>query len=161
MFKNFFSMIFVLIVTNLSAQTVITRSAISSIGYTNTVGSTKLLCTVGELNVNEITHGVVHISEGFINPELAIITGVSEYSNKGIDVSLYPNPAVNFVNVKFSKQASYKIDLYSANGKMIKTYTTYNTLKQIPVSNLSVGKYLLIIKNKNNKTYRTFKLIKK
>ena len=160
MIKNIFSIIFVLIVTSLSAQTVITRSAISSIGYTNTVGSTKLLCTAGELAVNETTQGTVHISEGFINPDLAIITNLTEYKNNEINVVLFPNPATDFVNIRFSKSNNYEIDLYSYDGKIIAKYSTNTTLKQIPLNNIANGKYLLIIKNKNDKTYKTFKLIK-
>ncbi len=152
--------VFVLTAARLQAQTEIKRSAISPVGYTTTAGSVKLLCAAGELAVNENTQGTVHLSEGFINPELAVITGVAEYVNSGIDVTVFPNPATDFINVKFSKPATYKIDLYSAEGKMIATYTTGNTVKQIPVSNLSCREYLLIIKNTNDRAYKTFKLIK-
>ncbi len=159
--KNIISIILLLIATNLLAQTAITRSAISSVGYTNTIGNAKLLCTVGELVVRENTQGTVHISEGFINPELAEITGVSDYTADAINISIYPNPASDFVNIIFSNPNYYEIVLYSMQGEIIKTYIINNNIfKQIPLNKLTNGEYLLIVKNKTEKTYKTFKLIK-
>ena len=153
--------VFVFTVASLQAQTEIKRSAISPVGYTTTAGSVKLLCTAGELAVNENTQGTVHLSEGFINPELAVITGVAEYVNSGIDVTVFPNPATKYLNLKFSNPNDYEIVLCSIKGETINTYMIHNdTHKQIPLNKLANGEYLLIVKNKTEKTYKTFKLIK-
>ena len=160
MLKNVFLIIFVVISTTLSAQTVITKSNISSGGGTTTAGTTRIIYTVGEVAVNETTQGTVHISEGFINPEFANETGLSDYRQNELNVSVFPNPAKDFVNVKFPDAKSYEIDLYSADGKIISTYTTNSTIEQIPVNNLSSGEYLMIVKNTSEKTFKTFNLIK-
>ena len=141
-------------------QTVITKSNISSGGGTATAGTTRIVFTVGEVAVNETTQGTVHISEGFINPEFANETGLSDYRQNELNVSVFPNPAKDFVNVKFPDAKSYEIDLYSADGKIISTYTTNSTIEQIPVNNLSSGEYLMIVKNTSEKTFKTFNLIK-
>ena len=142
-------------------QTVITKSNISSGGGTATAGTTRIIYTVGEVAVNETTQGTVHISEGFINSEFVNETGLSDYRQNELNVSVFPNPAKDFVNVKFPDTKSYEIDLYSADGKIITTYTTNSTIEQIPVNNLSSGEYLMIVKNTSEKTFKTFNLIKK
>jgi len=142
-------------------QTEIIKSNISSGGGTVTSGSTKIIYTVGEIIAKENTQGTVHISEGFINPNMFASTGIKE-SAKLQNVKLYPNPAKDFVNVKFSEICNNQIILCNVYGKQLALYSNKSCkLQKIKINYLANGTYFLIVKNLNLKKYKTFKLIKK
>lgn len=83
---------------------------------------------------------------------------VNEVRNtKSSEVSIYPNPADTFVEVKNLKgKGDYKI--YSADGRLIQEGKLDG--QKINVASLIKGMYVLTIKDDKNNTYNT-KLIKK
>ena len=159
--KTIISILALLIISlSISAQTAVKKDCISSGGNVVTNGNTKIIYTVGEFAVQENTQGTVHISEGFINPDLLIATGLANYSVGHFDVNIFPNPARDYVNVKFSKSCKYNINLYDVDGKIIHQYSSESNRQRINLGNLSNGEYMLLVKNVNNKSYKSFKLIK-
>ncbi len=72
-----------------------------------------------------------------------------------LKISIYPNPASEKISVK-SETAISKIELYDLSGKKLKE----STLKEMNISTLPRGNYLLKITDKNGNT-ETQKLIKK
>ncbi|WP_424305060.1 T9SS type A sorting domain-containing protein [Cloacibacterium sp.] len=72
-----------------------------------------------------------------------------------LKISIYPNPASEKISVK-SEIAISKIELYDLSGKKLKE----STLKEMNISTLPRGNYLLKISDKNGNT-ETQKLIKK
>lgn len=81
---------------------------------------------------------------------------VNEIKNTKSEVSIYPNPADTFVEVKNIKgKADYKI--YSADGRLVQEGTING--QRINVASLLKGMYMVTIKDDTN-TYNT-KLIKK
>ena len=72
-----------------------------------------------------------------------------------LKTSIYPNPASEKISIK-SETAISKIELYDLSGKKLKE----STLKEMNISTLPRGNYLLKISDKNGNT-ETQKLIKK
>ena len=82
--------------------------------------------------------------------------------NKPHDVSLFPNPVKDLLNVKISNSCSdkYIIDLIDFNGRQILSQQYFANEIQINISNLSKGVYLLKIRDENN-NLRCLKFVKK
>lgn len=72
------------------------------------------------------------------------------------DLIAYPNPAINFLQIKGVNQASVK--LFNVAGYLTLQQENYNAQEKIDISNLPVGIYLLQVKQGN--TIKTSKLIK-
>lgn len=71
--------------------------------------------------------------------------------------SLYPNPVSNLITIEFSDlQSRQQIQIYNANGQLVKTATIYS---QIPldVSDLPSGLYLIRMVNKRNSRLKFIK----
>ena len=151
---------FVLIINILSAQTSIKKSDISSTGNISTAGTVKVISTVGEIAVKENSQGTIHISEGFINPDLAQITNVKNYSKLN-GMYIYPNPAIDYVNLSLPKTSNYQVSIFDINAKKIADYQIVQSNNyKIELQFLTEGEYLLVIKSEKLKQYKTFKLIK-
>ncbi|WP_415328389.1 T9SS type A sorting domain-containing protein [Chryseobacterium sp. MMS23-Vi53] len=112
----------------------------------------------------------------FVNPttaevylttnSLGIIKDIINFSTLGTtdpvitkdDISIYPNPASDVINIKFGKNTpKFKATLYSAAGQLILTANDKNI---IDISGLTKGVYLLKIDQENDSTI-VKKIIKK
>lgn len=81
--------------------------------------------------------------------------GVADSAAKASSISLYPNPAVDFVSIK-SESAISKVEVYDISGKKIQVNLDGN---KMDVRNLNSGTYIINIETKAGKT--TEKFIKK
>ncbi|RRO25140.1 choice-of-anchor B family protein [Flavobacteriaceae bacterium 14752] len=67
------------------------------------------------------------------------------------EISIYPNPADDFVSIKMKSQAIKTIKVYNQLGKMVVNHNKINALDfSFNVSNLSSGVYILNINNTTN-----------
>ncbi|MDR2205724.1 MAG: T9SS type A sorting domain-containing protein [Flavobacteriaceae bacterium] len=81
-----------------------------------------------------------------------IILSATDF-NKTNDITLFPNPATNILNIETSQKIS-GIIIYDASGKMVKT--VQNTGKTIDISTLQNGVYHLEIFTDKGKIYKKF-----
>ncbi len=96
----------------------------------------------------EADNGVVHVIDAVITPS----TGLREEVIEATDVRIYPNPASEFVHVRFDlvNSTRVQIGLYDMLGKQVRmidrgySYQGMQTV-ELPVSDLEAGLYLLII----------------
>lgn len=79
-----------------------------------------------------------------------------------IDISLYPNPAVHYINLKFGEnpEREYEVVFYTASGQQVKRLLVSGLLTQIEVSDMPSGTYILQIKD-GEAVIKMFKVIKK
>ena len=89
-------------------------------------------------------NGTVHIIDGVLLP---ISTSIEE--NINLDVLVYPNPAVNVLNVTLNSNELFDLTITDLNGKNILTERVSNMSNMVDISNLSSGMYLLRIANSN------------
>lgn len=74
------------------------------------------------------------------------------------DVTLYPNPATNTIQINVAGVKEYDVALYNATGQML---GYYNTPKQIDITGRSAGQYFLQIIDVKSKQSVTKSVIKK
>lgn len=75
------------------------------------------------------------------------ILSTAENQKAETKISLYPNPASDFIKINTDKDVEVKI--YSVNGTLVKQGKTVN--KTLDVSDLSNGNYIIQIDNNSNK----------
>lgn len=95
-------------------------------------------------------------AQGNLTIEGTISSVLENHSN--IDVTLYPNPAKNVLNIENSEK-SWVGTVFSLNGNLVLTMNSSTRNNQIDVSNLPAGTYILHIKTSNKSiTKRWIKL---
>jgi hypothetical protein len=81
----------------------------------------------------------------------SLIGSVSEQNAKSTLFNLYPNPAADEVtlNIVNTDNAELTFNIYNVMGKLIRSETIQQNQKQINVSDLISGIYLVVFKSKN------------
>ncbi len=74
-----------------------------------------------------------------------------------VAINIYPNPTAQYFNIEAGKSKVTTVEVYSLEGKLVKTFTTNQT--QYNISDLAVGNYILKAKIDGKAISR--KLIKK
>ncbi len=157
--KNLLTIIALLTISFGFGQTAIKKSSISTGGGTASVGNTTIIYTLGELAIQENTVGAVHLSEGFIGPDLMAL-GVEDYGQLQ-GVNIYPNPVQTDLNISLPEHNNYELYLYDLNGKQLINITIENENQSVlDLSLQKTGMYLLIIVDRNNKKTTTIKVQK-
>jgi len=100
-------------------------------------------------------------SQGVQQPyEIMISLGVKE-KNSNLELSIFPNPAINSVNIKVNQSIldNMSYQLYDMQGRLLKKQklTSLNTI--LNVEHLPSATYFIQVMN-NQKTIRIFKIIK-
>jgi Secretion system C-terminal sorting domain len=95
--------------------------------------------TIGEAIIFTGSSGNNDVTQGFHQPELRVL-GIEEYQE--LDISVYPNPARENINIVTSEQT--KMTIYDIQGKIVETLDIYSSLTSVDVSNLSRGTYTLV-----------------
>lgn len=72
------------------------------------------------------------------------------------NLSVYPNPATNFVNIQSSENPLQKIEIYTINGQLV--LSKNNNLEKIAINNLKSGMYLMKLYSAD--TSKTIKLLR-
>ncbi len=141
-------------------QLSVKKSSIDSGGGVALSSGIKTVFTLGEIAVNESAYGNLHISEGFISPQLFTSVGIQDYGVlEGITLS--PNPTANDLFFSFPSISDYDVEIFTMQGKRVYKSLTSNVLTaRICVSKLTNGVYIVVIKDSKRKRYKTFKLLK-
>lgn len=157
--RKFIIIILSMVCYQLSAQQ-INKESIDSGGGFVASAEFSIIHTIGELVVAEKAEGNIHVSEGFINGQLMKITDIESFSMIE-DLTIYPNPTSDIINVNFSERGSYKILLTGNRGALLKEYYSENILdKSIDLSYLASGVYYLTIINTNKKLFQSYQVIR-
>ncbi len=115
--------------------------------------------TIGEPVINTLSSNSNTILSGYHQPHLKI-DAISIKEGKEWNISIYPNPATNYVNVDWdNKSINYlKYTLLDVNGKIILQGQNTENLR-INVEAISSGNYFLHL-NSNNKQSQIYKIQK-
>ena len=73
-------------------------------------------------------------------------------------ISIYPNPAKNYVNIENAQNSS--INIYNAIGVLVYTVNSKNETTKIDVSSFDAGIYFLEISNQNETVKQTITIVK-
>lgn len=119
--------------------------------------------TIGQVVYTTIKVPTGTITQGLQQPyEISVVTAIKEASDITLEISVYPNPADGFVNLKVEKYDSDNLNykLIDMNGMLILEKKVDGNETQIQLGNILPGTYFLKIVD-NNKELKTFKIIKK
>ena len=108
--------------------------------------------TIGEI-VTELGDDPVNnidLTQGFQQSYISIVSTQNHIAN--IDISIFPNPAVNYLDVNISDLSKVKTyAMYDMSGKLLLQQEIISNQFEISFSNFSSGNYLLIFKNDQQK----------
>ncbi len=130
--------------TWVSAQVEVKKSSLSTGGGSNNIGSTRLVFAIGEIAVRENTQSNIHLSEGFVGPDITQFLGVEDYKSlEGVQV--FPIPVKNILTVNLPNQnRNYTIYLFDLQGKILWSKSVDSNF-QLDMSIFPAGVYLLSI----------------
>ena len=78
--------------------------------------------------------------------EQAALSLEKETINQSAKINIYPNPTSDILNIKVENQQIKSLNIYSLFGKEVMKYTNKTEIKNIDISNLTSGIYLLQLK---------------
>ena len=158
--KKLTTIIALLLAFTAFSQTAIKKSSIDSGGATASSGDIAIIYTIGEVAVQESTASDIHISEGFISPDILASIGIQDYTSLA-GINVFPNPTTDYITISFSEEANYNISVFDYLGKQIETIDTETTSEQsLDMQSYSSGVYLVLVKNTAKQQYATYKVMK-
>ena len=133
--------------------------AISSGGEYLENGNISLSTTIGELSVENFEQNNIILTQGF-QQGFFNITDISTIKKNNIEISLYPNPTTDVVNITCTAH-DCKYSVIDITGKTIFNGELRGYITPITLSNFNSGHFIIEIYSKGNKIEKTFKVIKK
>ena len=144
--------------TGLQAQTSVNATG----GNASGIGGSASY-SVGQLAYTTNTGTNGSVSEGVQQPfEISVVTGIEEAKDIFLNVSAYPNPTTDYLELKVENlqlsELSYK--LYDISGKVYQNKEIGNSITKIEMQNLPQGIYFIKVIDTKNKKVQSFKIIK-
>ena len=149
--KSFVLILTCFAITPIFAQ-VISAGTIASFAGSVSNSTITIDYSVGENAISTISGPSNSITQGFLQPQLVIATGIIEV-NQNNEISIFPNPTSDFVNIKSSEPITWTI--YDEAGRVILSGDGYN----IDTKQFAQGIYYLNLTTSKNDT-KLIKLIK-
>jgi hypothetical protein len=149
-----------LMFTGLSAQ-----DAILSSGGDISTASGLVSYSVGQVFYEFQSGTSGSVTYGVQQPyEIQVISGIEEATEINLFISVFPNPATDFLTLKIDKSFSIRNEslsyqLFSIQGKLLATKNLEASETGIAMNKFEPGIYLLKI-IQGNKEIKTFKIIK-
>ena len=75
-------------------------------------------------------------------------TGVTEALMNDIEITAFPNPAIDVLSIKASSDDELVFELYAIDGKVLQ-HKTFSKTTEIRIADLASGLYLYTVKNKD------------
>ena len=133
------------------------QAAISASGGEATGSGGTSSFTIGQTLYATDSSG--NVAQGVQQAFEIYIVGIEDVSLK-IDLSVYPNPTINYLNLKVEKIEDFNFELMDMQGKTIESKEVKSLMTNIDLEHLPASTYLLKITN-NNLPVKTFKIIKR
>jgi hypothetical protein len=115
--------------------------------------------TLGESIVESYSDGQMLLVQGFHQPKLKILVVEEAESFKNI-VSVFPNPAVEFINIRLGESESpllkpkrMKAELHDLSGRLVHEVEFESSEHRIDVHLLANGVYMLLLKSVADNTF--------
>jgi hypothetical protein len=152
----------ILIALSLSGQK---QEVIASAGGYNSAGGISISWTLGETIIptfqDDPVNPTIILTHGF--QQQLIVTTVEENLLELVNVTVYPNPASDILNIRFEEPLDGKVDVYVLNqrGSLVLTdFIEATTVeKQINMTEYAAGIYFVrLVKGKLSNVYKVVKL---
>jgi len=143
-----------LLSVGLSAQEVVSSQGDSYSNANNTLDF-----TIGEPILETLTDGTNTLTQGF-HQTLLTITNVKDF-DVDFDVNISPNPTTERVNLKIDKFEGLTLYLFDITGKLLQEAIVTEKQTIVEVTDYPMGTYLLKLTGQENRSLKTYKIIKK
>ena len=139
----------------------ISRSVIASTGGNINSQNGSLSWTMGEMVTTTIISNDWILTQGFHQSNLSISSGINS-GLSDLQLSLYPNPARDFINVSvnYRKNKKYKYELIDASGRILLNKEEYSNLFKISLQRFSPSLYYLRFLDEKGKFLGSYKIVK-
>ena len=162
MFKKISTILSILFfILNIQAQQ-IERQVIATAGGYDSTANLSVSWTIGEPFTQTLTGDSITITQGFQQPSI-IISEISKELLQSIQVSAYPNPTSDKLNIIIDGAAErYIITLCDINGKKLNVIQTESTLNPISLdmTPYADGSYILTITQQSSGKVNNYKIVK-
>lgn len=143
---------------SLSAQK---QEVIASAGGYNSAGGISISWTLGETIIPTFSAGGLILTHGF--QQQLIVTTIEENLLELVNVTVYPNPASELLNIKFELPLDGNVDLFMLNqggSLVLRDFIEATTVeKQISMQAYPAGVYFIrLVKGKLSNVYKVVKL---
>ena len=117
--------------------------------------------TIGE-PVTETFSGVNAILTQGFQQNTYIIVAIESMQDDDFQISVYPNPANDLINIHLNVKSDVIIELFDIQGKklFIEKVEANTTLKQLNLNNFAIGSYILRITGTNGNLLKSYKIEK-
>lgn len=150
-------------IASANSQTVLSPNVIAAGGGVSKFPGIELEWTLGEASAGTISNSSTLYTVGFHQPQLISKQVFTDVAHTG-EVSVYPNPVANLLQVKFNFKTAQQLSLTlkDISGKMVSQKKTQSSdiITEIAVDQFASGVYFLEVKDLKGHTISTFKIIK-
>jgi disulfide oxidoreductase YuzD len=129
----------------------------SSGGKFNTE-NVNLSFTIGETMVETYQQADLMLTQGF-HQSTFTFTELTNVDNRALEVSLFPNPATDYVNIK-CEEHGYMYRFIDMDGKVIFDGYLKNDITKLSLDNVCEAQFLLEVYSTRDKYKKTFKVLK-
>lgn len=133
------------------------QEVISTQGESYSTANGNIDFTIGEVIISTGTNGTNTLTQGFHQTNWNFV-GLEDHS-PGYQVSIFPNPSSDVLNIQAEMFENVTYRLYDAQGKLVLQNLLSAELTPIRVIDLPVGSYSLTLTSERE-ILKTFKLIK-
>jgi hypothetical protein len=88
------------------------------------------------------------------------VTSVVDTKYAKADISIYPNPFISTINIKYDKEGELKVELIDITGKYSMSKVLSSGERQIDLSGLASSSYLLKVYDSGGTLLQTFRIEK-
>lgn len=112
-----------------------------------------------EMVVYVLSEGATGYNSAYAASNAVTLTSPLSVADQYKEISVYPNPANNFVNFKIDGLENGTVIINSITGQEVVNTTIAHGTKKVDVSNLNNGVYIYTIRNQNGEVVKTNKLV--
>ncbi len=117
--------------------------------------------TIGESVVETFSGTNAVLTQGFQQP-LYLVTSVEEAPDNPYQISVYPNPTTDLINISVQSvdQASFNVELINLQGKRLYHQNIDSNNNTIDLKQYATGIYMLKIYTSDNKFLKSYRISK-
>jgi len=118
--------------------------------------------SIGQVFYTTINDGNHNVAQGVQQIYLGDGIGITENNSDEIHLSVFPNPFIEHITIAFDNEITqpYSYELTDVSGRLVKKGAITEHITKVEVNHLSTANYYITVKDKSNKSIKTFKLIK-
>ena len=157
--KILFALIFTISFLRLSYAQDISKQVIASSGKTISNSTHQITSTIGEAVVG-LKSNTVSINQGFLAAIISSSTLTEPEFNINNTIKLYPNPVIEDLHFDLGNKSNALVNIYDSTGKKILKEQLNNKSSTINLNYLQNGIYLIQLQFEDQKSIKTFKILK-